>query len=386
MTPLDAGDGARTEGGVVVGPPGSDYDDPVFVPACVADKGTHQPWLLGFEQPSDMVSALVWTTKCCALYATQPASEVALLAWAVDGAPPAAPPYGWYGWQCFDAVPKITRMAALNLSSHASEEYALSTDSNLWVKREYPVADLGRGPWEHVARPSGIRELRDIHAFRRDPFRPVLLALSEGAVFMRGRRTDDPYAAFADWKMVGPVDATRVCGGYAGDGRIEVYAITTDGAVAVAREVGSDDSGPDFSPFDTEQARRGLESLFGALDGGMPVDGGGKSLTFTEIDCANQADGTLDIFAVGRGDLFRGTATATRWTRIVGQQVRLVAVAAQSATPLSDTSSAFRNDLTLFVTGADQKFYSGTLPTTAIDAGVATTTVAWSQVIPRYTW
>lgn len=361
--PRDAGTGSSpssggTDGGFV-DPPGSSVGLPVVLnPVCIENPGNTVNYTNALEMPSDLISALIWNGSCCALYGTQPTNQMAVLAWQ----------YGensWYGWQCFNAVPDIDRMAGMNLIDGMSEQYATGTDGYLWMKREY---QNGRGPWEHLARPSGIRELRDIHAFRRDTFRPLLLALSEGAVFARGRKTDDPLSEFADWQTVGAVQGTRVCGGYSAGGQVLVYVLGTDGTLAAAEENAT-------SP--------GTYSSFVSIASPDPDAGGPPK--FTEIDCGNDTDKTVSVFAVtDHGELFRLHEGSSNWTRIEGypDPLEAAAIAVQSATPYVDANTPY-NDLTLFATTApDGNVYTASLPMATTDGGLPVGTVKWLPLNP----
>jgi hypothetical protein len=196
----------------------------------------------------------------------------------------------------------------------------------------------------------------------------MLLALSEGAAFIRGRKTDAPDSEFADWQTIGTVQGTRICGGYARGDEVQVYVLRNDGSLAVASE---------------DSPASGHYSSFTAVTSPPSSGDAGASPKFTEIDCATDTDATLNVFAVSEsGELFRFREGST-WSRVEGGSGTLVAgaIAAQSATPPMPPPTPY-DDLTLFVTTPGGAVYWTSLPMAPIpDAGPAPVdVVSWTPI------
>ena len=136
-------------------------------------------------------------------------------------------------WVCFDLVPRVVRLAAMNLANAQPEVFALSDTGVLFVRRD---STHGWSPWLPFSLPGRSSLPTDVAAVGGK--RARVYVADEGRVFVRTKVEETSYADYGAWQGLQENGALRLAAVERRDHGAQV--VTLDRARAVRTAVMAD--------------------------------------------------------------------------------------------------------------------------------------------------
>lgn len=217
-------DGAAGHRGVQAGVGGSDGDgggdaleaeEPALLPACELYEGVGVQALAGLAVAKTDTGAL--------LYSWDEPSSTALYR-VSSGTPPQ-----WSPWACFELLPRVTRLTAMNLANAQPEVFALSATGVLFVRRD---STQGWSPWLPMGLPSRSSALSDVAAVGGKLAR--VYVADRGRVFVRAKVSETAYANYGAWQGLQENGALHLAALRRRDRRAQIVTVDGTGIVQTA--------------------------------------------------------------------------------------------------------------------------------------------------------
>lgn len=205
-------------------------------PYCVSDATGVDNVVIGASPAVDVAISGNWNESTYLAFAAQESVNNVAQKWKVPGAPTAS----WDPWICFDFVPSVSRITALNLVTDFPEIYASTRTNRLFVRRQYLY--LGWGPWVELSTPPG--ELRDIVAVVPPSGIVSLYVAAGGIVSFRTKTSDAANASYGPWSSIDGLSGVKAIAAHAlSNDTDQIFAIDSLGAVSeTLRTTGDDQS------------------------------------------------------------------------------------------------------------------------------------------------
>lgn len=214
--PVDGGAGQRGgESGLGGDPLGA--EEPTLLPVCELYEG------VGVQALAVLTVARTSTGSGAQLYSwDKPSSTVLYRVW--DGVPT-----GWSPWACFELLPRVTQLAAMNLANTQPEVFALSGTGVLFVRRD---STQGWSPWLPFGLPDRASMLSDVAAVGGKLAR--VYVVDRGRVFVRTKVAQTAYAGYGAWQGLQENSALHLAALQRRDGQAQIVTVDRAGVVQTA--------------------------------------------------------------------------------------------------------------------------------------------------------
>jgi hypothetical protein len=316
ITPAGAGGAAGAGGQPASGgaseEPGS--NEPVLQPSCKLYD------VVGANGAVGLATSLTYGGMGVSLFTWDRPTSTALVRWSAD-----LTPRNWTAWVCFDLVPDVSHVAALNLSNGYEEVFAASRNGHLFMRTEFGLW----GTWLPLSLPARGMTLVELAAVGGSL--PRVYVMDADQVYFRSKVSEEAYSAYGPWRSLVPRPARLLAALRAPDGTHRVFTVADEGDVAVAQQV----AGGEFGAW------QALPSLASEV---------------VDLVAAEPAEGPPVLHALGaNGALYSLSGfDAPTW--------QTISVAALGAKAKALASRANGNELQLFAidaAGATYRFDSG---------------------------
>ncbi len=189
-------------------------EEPTLLPMCDLYEG------VGVQALARLAVAKTSTGTGALLYSwDEPSSSV--LYRVSDGMPAE-----WTPWVCFELLPRVTQLAAMNLANVQPEVFALSDTGVLFVRRD---STQGWSPWLPFSLPDRSSLLSDVAAVGGKLSR--VYVVDRGRVFVRTKVAETAYADYGAWQGLQGNGALRVAALERRNRKAQIVTVDRAGAV-----------------------------------------------------------------------------------------------------------------------------------------------------------
>lgn len=198
------------------------------------EPGSHEPVLqpscklydvVGANGAVGLAASMTYNATGVSLFTWDRPTSTALVRWSAD-----LVPRNWTSWVCFDLVPDVSHMAALNLSNGYEEVFAASRTGHLFMRTEFGLW----GAWLPLSLPKRATAVVDLAAVGGSL--PRVYVLEPGQVYFRSKVSEEPYSAYGPWFGLEPRAARLLAAQRGADGSQSVFIVADTGAVSVAEQ------------------------------------------------------------------------------------------------------------------------------------------------------
>jgi hypothetical protein len=173
---------------------------------------------LPLNQPVGLAVSATYAWAQPQLYSFDSATDTMVVKWMNSLAT-------WTQWICFDLLPGVRRIAAMNLAGSEPEIFAVTNEGYLFARRYHST--WGWTPWLFFSPPSGTSFLTDVTAVG-GPWAHVLIADGERIHVNRqqGPSSDD---GFSPWRALRVNGASMVAATRLEGTAVQIFSSTDDG-------------------------------------------------------------------------------------------------------------------------------------------------------------